>query len=152
MFQNMIINFVSNNKKSQVQDVVSSFLAYPQFQQKQAAAYFDYWKRAGLDRFYNLCNESGLLFEEQIIGQLEIFQYKQIRNLIHSLSKCYVVFHPLKKFEIWIKNMAVQKNLLSKLYNLLSSFWVVEKTPIIQGERDLNMEITNSVWGKNLLF
>lgn len=50
--------------------LLSSFLAYPQFWDALLASNFENWKKAGLDKFFNLGNELDMFSEEVIINKL----------------------------------------------------------------------------------
>lgn len=82
---------------------------------------------------------------------LNIFQHKQLRDLINSVKR-YVIFHPLKEFKLWIKDVDKQKKKLSKLCSFLFSFQLVDDLARAQWAVDINIEISRSTWEKRCFF
>lgn len=96
--------------------LLMSFLLLPQFQQAQLASNFKNWERAKMDMLWNLGDGSGMYSEEYVVSHLgdhplNLFQYRQVRDLINSFLRQYVIFHLLKEFELWITNCEKEKML-----------------------------------------
>lgn len=79
-------------------------------------------------------------------------QYRQVHDLVNSLSRSYDLFRPLNEFETWVRDMDEQNKLLSKTYKLKISFQHIVDMSWLQWQMDLGMQISCKTWDKVCFF